>query len=260
MSQVLQPRDQLTVHGIRADEALRRAREVAGPHEHGPVLPPAQATVAAHQPLERRHLTRHRVDEAVHRDVRGLGHRRRPEEERGGLGAERGERVGSGDGTVAQPVLAVGADRHGPVGGVHDREGDALVPDQPGQQRRPAGLDLGTGEPVRLTTGVDQSEVSRPEYEEWLVPRTVRRPHPAVRGGGRHGGLRRRLLGLRLLLGVRTAGAQRLRHQRRLLLGEHLDPGGALGVDLRTRHHGPGQPRDELGQALVVPVREHGTL
>src|SRR4029453_1241220 len=52
VSEGLQPRHQLAVHGICADQPLGWLWQVAGPDEHGAVLPPAQPPVAAHEALE----------------------------------------------------------------------------------------------------------------------------------------------------------------------------------------------------------------
>jgi hypothetical protein len=65
---------------------------------------------------------------------------------------------------------------------------------------------------------------------------------------------------VRLLDGVGTPGTQCLGDQRRLLLGEHVDPGRPFGVDLGAGHGGACDPGDEVGQALAVAVGEHLAL
>ena len=100
-------------------------------HDRGPVLPAAEAAVAADEALERRDLLGSGVDQAVDVDVRAFGTVRDALDEFRGIRTEREERVLALDVPVVEPVPAVVAQRDRAVVVEHDHEADARMPGQP---------------------------------------------------------------------------------------------------------------------------------
>src|SRR3954454_18257261 len=177
-----QDRAQRHVHCVGTDDALGREWQVDRDDWAGPVLPAAEASVAAHQPLERRDFLGSRVYQAVDVDVGRLRAVGDALDEPRGVRPEGHQRVRTLDPPVVEAVRAVVPQGDRSLRICHHDEPDAGVPRQALHEAGEPAIERGSVQALLLAPDVDEPEVARPEDMEGLLAR--RRP---VRGPLRDG-------------------------------------------------------------------------
>src|SRR4051794_4075460 len=146
------------VQRVRAYDRLPGERQVSGHKHEGPVLPTTEATVAAHEVLERRDLLGARIDDAVDIDVRCFGPQRHPEHELVRMWAVGCQPILALPPVVDQPQPSAGAEHHRAFMLVeHYGEADAGVAREPVDEGREPRVELLPGELPPLPADVDET-------------------------------------------------------------------------------------------------------
>src|SRR5665809_40647 len=98
-----EPAAKLPVHRLDAYDRRLLLAPSAGNEREGPALPPTQASVRAHELLERRDLVRLGIEHAVDKDVGAVREAVGATEVVGRVAPEVKERIVAGDDVVSQP-------------------------------------------------------------------------------------------------------------------------------------------------------------